>query len=344
MNTNPLVSVVMAVRHNEQYIAEAIQSILNQSYKHFEFIIVSSFGSHKESVDIIDSFRDPRIRHVHAESSRSLLPMVINQGLNLAKGKYVARMDSDDISLPHRLETEVTFMENHPDIAIAGSYAKTFGKKNIFMRNPTKPEDIKAHILFHMSFVNPTVIIRTETLQKEGLLRYDENLKYCEDLDFFVRVARKICLANIPAVLLHYRTHDTQATHQEKDYQSGIRDAIFQTQLDQFGVPAGDKKRAVYRSIRTFREEDASAEFLSTAEAWFQDLASMNLSRGIYEQNALKGVLANEWFTLCRLSTKKLGATTWRIFWRSEIRRWLKNEPRTVVRVIKFLFKTRLNK
>lgn len=337
MKTPPLVTVIMAVRHNEQYVGAAIQSVLNQSYTNLELIVISSFDSNKASVDIIDSFKDSRLKHFQASQSRTLLPMVINQGLSLAKGKYIARMDSDDMSLPKRLETEVAFMESRPDIAIAGAYAKTFGKKaGIFMKNPTKPEEIKANMLFRMSFVNPTVIMRSDALRQAGLLQYDERLKYCEDLDFFVRAAKKIKLANIPRILLHYRTHDTQATLQEKDFQADIRDSIFQRQLDEFGIPQGDKRRAVYRAIRTFFADKATAAFLSEAEKWFKDIAAINRNRRVYDQEALERVFGNEWLSMCRLAIKKMGIPAWHIFWRSEIRHWLKKEPHNLGRLVKF--------
>lgn len=339
MKTSPLVSVVMAVRDNEQYVGAAIQSILNQSYVNFELVVISSSGSNKASVDIIDSFKDSRLKHVHVTPERNLLPMVINQGLSLAKGKYIARMDSDDISLPKRLETEVAFMENHPDIAATGAFAKSFGKKSsILMANPTEPEDIKANMLFHMSFVNPTVIMRASALRQKGLLQYDERLKYCEDLDFFVRAARKVKLANIPKVLLHYRTHDAQATHQEKNFQADIRDSIFQKQLDAFEIPQDDERRLIYRAIRTFSADKEVPAFLSEAEKWFKDIANINLSRRVYDQKSLESVFGNEWLSICRLSTNKIGKMARKIFWHSEIRSWLKIEPRNLGRLAKFFF------
>ena len=135
-------------------------------------------------MDIIDSFKDRRIVHTRGTPDSAMISDVRNLGIDSAQGIYIAWMDSDDISLPERLKTEVEFMETHPAIDIAGSYAKTFGKRGgIVMRNPVSNDELKASVLFNASMVNPTTIMRLESLKKTGF-QYAKGLKYCEDLDF----------------------------------------------------------------------------------------------------------------------------------------------------------------
>lgn len=334
----PLVTVIMPVRNNEDFLVEAIESVLKQTYRNLELIIISAFDSNEASLAIIEGFNDSRIIHIKRDALNTYIPAARNIGLEHARGVYIAYMDSDDISLPHRLETEVKFMEKHLDIAVAGSYAKSFGKKTgIIMRNPTYHDDLKVNMLFHASMVNPTAIVRAKTIKQHDL-RYDENLKYCEDLDFWVRAITKVRFATIPKVLLLYRTHDKQATHQEKEFQANLRDGIFQKQLDVFGISPNDPKRILYRAIRTCSANEATPEFLSEAERWFKNIAKINQYNQIYDPKALEHGFGSEWLALCRLSVPKLRADAWKIFWHSEIRHWLKMKPRNLGRLAKLYF------
>ena len=121
---NPKVTVLMPVYNGEKYLKEAITSILLQTFDDFEFLIIND-GSSDASVDIIQSFRDPRIRLVHNDTNIGLIA-TLNKGLKLAHGKYVARMDQDDISLPRRLEKQTYFMDNNPDVGVCGTWIKLF--------------------------------------------------------------------------------------------------------------------------------------------------------------------------------------------------------------------------
>ncbi|MEK7575021.1 MAG: glycosyltransferase [Patescibacteria group bacterium] len=342
MKTKPLVSVIMPVYNNEAFLHESIESILRQTYDNFELLILSSEKTSQESLAIIESFTDPRILHVRRDTTSAMISDARNLGLDRSKGVYIAYMDSDDISLPYRLETQVAFMENHPDIAIAGGYAKTFGlKAGILMKNPIRPEEMKANMLFYASVVNPTAIVRKDTLKHEKI-RYTANLKYCEDLDFWIHASRKVKIATIPKILLLYRTHDNNATHQEKDFQETLRESIFQKNMDELEIPTDDQKRILYKTIRTFSADSASPNFLSLAENWFTDIARINISKNIYEQKSLGNVLANKWLEMCRLGSKELGRDAWKIFWQSTTRSWLKKDIRTAGRVLKFFIATHL--
>lgn len=342
MKTTPLVSVIMLVYNNETFLRDSIESILQQTYRNFELLILSAENTNKESLAIIESINDPHIIHIRRDRNSNYVSTARNLGINRSKGVYIAYMDSDDIALPNRLDIEVRFMERHRDITIAGAYAKTFGTKSgILMRNPLRHEDIKASLLFHTSMVNPTTIIRKDAINRYEL-RYDEGLKYCEDLDFWSRAIHKVKFANIPKVLLLYRTHEKQLSREVKDVQEEVRDKIFQRQLDSLGIKNDNDKRIVYRAIRNFRAEETSPVFLENAEKWLKDIVSINLSRHAYEQKVLENELAEKWLNLCRVSMQKIGYFAWRVFWRSEIHQWLKKEPRNIGRLMKFFIEARL--
>ena len=115
----PMVTVLMAVYNGEKFLKEAMESILTQTFTDFEFLIIND-GSTDNSVKIIEEFNDPRIRLIHNEKNLKLIAS-LNKGISLAKGKYIARMDCDDISMPYRLEKEVDFLENSLEYGLVGT-------------------------------------------------------------------------------------------------------------------------------------------------------------------------------------------------------------------------------
>ena len=116
----------MTVHNGEKHLSEAIDGILNQTFKDFEFLVIDD-GSTDGSADIIQSYKDVRIRFISNGKNLSV-PVSLNMGLNLARGEYIARMDCDDISLPQRLEKQVQFMDANPEVGVCGTWLETFGR------------------------------------------------------------------------------------------------------------------------------------------------------------------------------------------------------------------------
>src|SRR5437870_2747896 len=139
-SNSPLVSVILPVHNGEQYVREAVQSILDQTYKNFELLVLISAQSNEESIKILNSFRDERIKLIYRKPEENL-PLALNRGIKESTGKYIARMDADDISLPNRLKGQVRFMEKNEDIGIVGSRVESFGMgKNFVSKNFTDHE------------------------------------------------------------------------------------------------------------------------------------------------------------------------------------------------------------
>ena len=177
MNT-PLVSVLMAVYNGEAYLGEAIESILRQTFSFFEFIIIDD-ASTDNSRRLAESYRDSRIRVV--SNPRNLrLAGSLNRGINLARGKYIARMDADDICHPDRLEKQVAFMEENCDVGVSGSWLYCFGDKKQLWDYPLTSGMIKSNLLFHNQLGHPTVIMRREAMLKNGLF-YNPRFRASED-------------------------------------------------------------------------------------------------------------------------------------------------------------------
>jgi glycosyltransferase involved in cell wall biosynthesis len=198
----PLVTVLMPVYNGEKYLKEAIESILDQTYQNLDFLIMND-GSTDNSLSIIESYEDPRIRVITNETNLKLIA-TLNKGLQLAKGKYVARMDCDDISVSNRIEKQIEFMENNPEVGICGAWVTTIGEKTGYVwKYDLEYDDIKATLLFKSAFAHPTVMMRTSLLREHNLY-YDENFVHAEDYEFWQRCSNSFPVRNIPLILLRY--------------------------------------------------------------------------------------------------------------------------------------------
>ena len=203
----PLVSVVMPVFNSRPYISDAVQSILAQTFLDFEFIIVDD-GSNDGTADILRRWaaKDERIRLIH-QSNRGV-SAASNRGLELAQGEFYARMDHDDIALPHRLERQVHFLRNHPECVAVGGQVLMIDCDGFPIRIPTVPqthEQIEASFTHVWSMFHPTLTARTAAVREVG--GYSNEFNAIEDLDLFIKLAEKGRLANLPEVVLQYRQH-----------------------------------------------------------------------------------------------------------------------------------------
>jgi len=210
IESSPFISVVMSVYNGEKYLAEAIESILNQTYKNFEFIIVND-GSRDKSIDIIKEYRTKDNRIVLIDRENKGLPYSLNEGISIAKGKYIARMDADDISLPERFEKQIEYM-NAKSLDVCGSYIKLFGenKKEYIIEYPLHDEDIRFSLLFFSSLAHPTVMFKKEVFDK---VKYRVDYKVAQDYQLWCDIVHAdFKIGNIPEVLLNYRVHEAQAS------------------------------------------------------------------------------------------------------------------------------------
>ncbi len=221
MMKTPTVTVLMAMYNGERYLRESIDSILDQTFTDFEFLIVND-GSTDDTAKILQSYHDPRITILHNENNIGI-PRSVNKGLRMARGEYIARMDVDDISLPHRFRLQVDYLDTHPGVGALGGavelidgQGRTIGKNDCFLEH----QAIKALLLVNcFSFYNPTTMMRRNLVQQIGM--YNERMKYAQDYDLWWRLSGISCLANLPDVLVQYRCHDKSITtsHREEQLQ-----------------------------------------------------------------------------------------------------------------------------
>lgn len=204
---SPLISVVLPVYNAEQYVKDTIKSILIQSYQNFELIIIND-GSTDNSEEYIVQFKDTRIKYIKNEKNLKLI-QTLNLGLSVAKGKYIARIDADDIALPNRFEKQIDFLENNLEYGIVGSFAETFGSKKEKLTFVQEDLEIRFALLTHNPFVHSSVMIRNQILIKNKL-SFDLNQLHVEDYDLWIKILKYSKGKILPDILIKYRIHESQ--------------------------------------------------------------------------------------------------------------------------------------
>lgn len=212
----PKVSVVMTVFNAERYLREAVDSILNQTFTDFEFIIVND-GSTDRSLEILQTYakRDARIRLISRHNTG--IVAAANEGIAAARGPYLARMDADDVSLPERFARQVKYLDEHADCVIVGSRVMTIDPYGIPVspsEHALRHEEIDAQLLTPFggwALLQPATMMRTDVVRAAGGYRGSYNIS--EDHDLFLRLAERGKVANLPEILFHYRRRYDGATH-----------------------------------------------------------------------------------------------------------------------------------
>lgn len=206
----PLVSILMPVYKTAPYLREAMDSMLAQTFTDFELIVLNDC-SPDNAEEILDTYSDPRIVRYKGEKNQGLAN-VLNIGMSMARGKYIARMDSDDISLPTRLETQVRFLEEHLDIDLCSCGMELFDAKTGRWIRTSNKEQVKIEALFYSPVLHASSVWRKESFDKHNL-RFRQEMVPAEDYDLWCRaIAKGVQLVNISDCLYLYRIRPDQAT------------------------------------------------------------------------------------------------------------------------------------
>lgn len=299
--STPLISAVMPAYNSESYIGESIESILNQSYKNFEFIIIND-GSTDQTKQIIESYQDPRIRLINHQDNQGLVKS-LNQGIKLARGQFIARMDSDDMASPDRFQTQLDYMLSHQKVGVCGSWIKVFGNQNFIWKSPILHDKICTRLFCESSIYHPSVVIRKSVLDKYEL-SYDQAYEYAEDYALWIEMAKHSQLANIPKVLLKYRQHSAQVSRARNQVQTKANEKIKLSLLKNLLKSYTQSEADIHlKSVSWYKGADE--ETLSLVRSWYQKLIFANREKNIYPHVIFLGELADHWIAICYLS--KLG-------------------------------------
>lgn len=211
MTQTHLISVLMPVYNTkEEYLRASIESILNQTFTDFEFIIVND-GSTNNAEEVILSYKDNRIKYVKQENQG--IVGALNNAWSKASGKYIARMDSDDIAYPERFAKQIKFLEENPEYSLVGSWAKIIPSKNIIKL----PQDIKImDLLADCMFIHPSIMFNKADFEKFNL-QYETGFEYAEDYCLYANAVKHLKMTNLQEVLLDYRVYPENSSSKNRD-------------------------------------------------------------------------------------------------------------------------------
>lgn len=295
----PLVTVILPVYNAEPYLAETIGSILNQTLSNFELIIIDDC-SLDGSLAIAQRFaaKDNRIIIVTNERNQGRAH-ADNLGHSLARAIYIAKMDADDIALPHRLQAQFDFLESNPSIGLTSSYLQAFGDTSTVYKYPILADEVRGFLLFNMPVGNPGVFFRRELLTRFDL-NYDESIldTFGEDYEWVARVAVVTNIQNIPKILLRYRTFPAAYKADVHARRTSKANLIREKILKQAGFEFSPRELLIHNVVAHYPFVLNNIS-LSEVHAWLKSLAFQNERLHYTTTIALHRVLAERWFWIC---------------------------------------------
>jgi glycosyltransferase involved in cell wall biosynthesis len=317
----PIVSVVMVARNMERFLPETIESVLSQTFREFEFIVVD-YGSTDGSKQIVANYAqsDARIR-LH-EIPECPLVEARNKGCSLAQGRYVAVQDADDISLSDRFQHELNFLENHPDYGMVGGlpeWVDLNGKKLWLARFPEDDHEIKSALLSYFPFCHTSLLIRKEAFELVG--GYRPVMTQSHDYDLAMRISEHFRCANLPQVVVKYRIHPNQVSLSKRNKQTLCKLAV--------QASAASRRAGKQDSLNSVREITPAAllsmgvseaqqqtELASDYRSWIE---SMELSGE--HAAALKvtmEAIRSGWYHISRSQVAEFHFTASRLYWKQK--------------------------
>lgn len=337
----PLVSVIISTYNEEKYIAESIRSILRQDYPNIEIIIVDD-ASTDDTVRIIREMKSDKIRLYINEENKKLAHN-LNFALSKANGKYVARMDADDIARKNRISEQVLYMEQHLDVDLIAAYAKTFGDSSILKSAPSQHEDIFAELLFTNPICHPTVMLRKSTID----YLYDESCAAGQDYELWARIIGNKKFHVLDKVLLNYRVINRQRNTQylKKQKQSAIkaREHLFYLLYDR---EEQDEWNQFLRliDIDAYDFKPKSNQEMEGLLQYASSMIERNKEKKVFEENAfwkaLARILFYQWYASLLVTD-----ITGEVFLHSQFSRIIKEQPLLMqVKVFYKVFKRKMSK
>lgn len=310
------VSVIMPVYNAKEYIGKAIESILNQTYENFEFIIFDD-ASTDGTCELIQAFNDPRINLIQKPKNTGYIDS-LNMGLAIAKGKYIARMDADDISLPTRFETQIAILEGDEQIGVCCSNYQVINENGRL--NPCKNwqhNDLPVfwELLWENPVAHPTVIMRADVLRQHQF-RYNKKTHPAEDYDLWCKMCLVTKFYRTEEVLLYYRVHSASEFQKNKDaaFQNGLK-SLQELAVQLCGYPFPDMhiQQTVFHTV--FKKQDITDP--EKYYTWLNELLQLVIEKGFVASKD-RAVIANQikakcthlvkeyWLNVQKFSIKKM--------------------------------------
>ncbi|ASL26520.1 glycosyltransferase family 2 protein [Azotobacter chroococcum] len=322
--TLPRVTVFIPVHNRQHYIASAVDSILAQTFEDFELLVVDD-GSTDATLEVLSRYRDPRLR-VECNSRNLGIPATRNRGLDLARGEYIALLDSDDKAWPNRLARQVEVLDRHPELVQIGSacdFMDANGRRlRKVRRQPLDPDEVDASLAFYCALTNRTIMARTAILRE---YRYNEDFPRCQDYELHQRLSRTQRMANLGDVLVCGREHDGRFTRQTDTLGRERKHEICRRALLELGIePSEEDLDRHYALSRPQKLGTAlNRDYLDWTEQWLAQLDAANRRTQRHVPEALLRVMTERWVQLCLHARRQLGPGAYLRLLRSPLARRL---------------------
>jgi glycosyltransferase involved in cell wall biosynthesis len=298
MDKSPEISVLMPVFNTECYLKQAIDSVLNQTFRDFELIVIND-GSTDSSEKIVLSYSDSRIKY-YKNSKNIGIVASRNKGIDLCGGRFIALLDSDDVALPDRLQKQWDFLNTHPEFVMVGGFVEKITSDNRHIRRSGKycpPPLIKTQLFFRNTFAQSTMLIRADVIKE---FRYSDDYSfYAEDYFLWTQIAFKYPVANLPEVLAQYRVHRQSVTirTKETDTQRNAMMKVHVYHLNKLNInPSSDELDLHYKllynpaAIALFDKNERK-----NITAWVEKVLKQNEILQVYDPKYFAARLKYRW-------------------------------------------------
>lgn len=302
-----LVSVVMSNYNTPAgFLKEAIDSVLEQTYTDFEFIIIDD-GSTDDSKELIQAYSDPRIKLVCNETNLGL-PRSLNKGFAICRGEYIARMDSDDICMPERFSEQVAYLKDNPDVIVCGTFIEPIdssGERIIKTLEKNMIPDMDCYRICLLCGNRPTIYHPTAMFNRRLLqrfhIRYNEAYRYAQDYRMWVSCSEYAKCANIQKPLIRYRFHKEAISTFKNDKQGDYALRVVQEQLDALHLELTEAIAPLhFRCLST----GSGIGYSAALKEWMKKIIAANKKYRIYHQKKLERILLTRLAYLCYLEYK----------------------------------------
>lgn len=337
---NPKISVIMPAYNAGKYIKDAIDSVVNQSFKDWELLVVND-ASKDNTLEIIKSFTDPRIKLTNNEINLGSI-LSRNLAFEKSKGEYIAILDADDIAFPNRFSEQVKFLDSHPDFGLVASYTKIIDENGVptgqIGKDNTRPEEAPIKLLFHNFLAFSSVMMRKKAMPE---VPFTVGSVPVEDVDLYWKMIYQWKFYTLPKILICYRSHGKGISKVLNTEKQKVMDSLIRNELKKFDLNPSEEELKIHRN--NFGHGGSELEsFLRERELWLLKLCEKNSDKKIHPENLFNRVVAEKWFDSCNSNTR-LGLKIWKIYNSSPLSRNLggfKNAPK----LIKFGLKCLISK
>ena len=299
----------MSVYNEEHYLQDAIDSILAQTVRDFELIIMDD-GSKDRTREILSGYQDPRIR-VFLNDENCGLTVNLNRALDAAEGRFIARMDGDDIAYPDRFEKELEYLRCHPELKLISCRTKTFGDLNLQSDITGNSEYLRCRMLVRPVLAHPGFMARGELFRELGY-RYDESFRQAQDYDLAARLTRQYSIGICPEVLLEYRAHEGQVSNKAGERQFRNADRVREKLLRELGIALTEQEWDIYHQL-VLEKPSKNVDTYIQAVRIIDRIVDQNYKLNIYDEAILKNALGriiSDWIIRSKVKSLYTRAST----------------------------------